>query len=664
MNFLTPLAFALAALLPVIVALYFLKLRREERVISSIYLWQELVRDVAANAPWQRLRFNWLLVLQLLFLTGLILALARPFSWTVAASGDHLILVIDTSASMGATDVEPNRLAAAVHRASRLARDLPPDVPVTLIAAGAEVQVPLSDSTDRGLLGRALDELRAGKSDADMATALELAAAIAGEAPDAEIVILSDGGGEMPDHLTSSAALRYLSIGSSDQNQAISALSLDAGRAGQALTAFARITNYGSEPAERRLTLYAYSTPSERADGTLVAARDLAMDAGEAVALTLPDIPAGTVAVEARLDDEDVLTLDDRAWAVAPVLLGAQIQIVGPGNRFLELALALLPEVEVTTIPLDAYEAAWEAPEAASGDAVWSPDQTEDWLTIFDTVLPEEGHYPPGALLFIGPLHSTEFFSVTGSLELVDPRPAGTGDPLLEYVDLRDVVVQQAARVPLPDWGRPVIVASGPEQDPPLLIVGEQSERQLAVLGFDLRHSDLPLRVAFPLLLTNLVDFLAPGTTGSLPAAISPGQPLEIPLPPQAEAAIVKSPGGTEQRLPGSGSPLFADTSTPGVYTIDWTADGERYPLGRFAVNLFNPMESEVAPRRELVLAGSGEQTVVAERPVRQEWWRPLAWAALALLILEWLMQYRGSLARLRRRVAPSLQTGSTRSQL
>ena len=68
MLFLAPLAFILAILLPVIVALYFLKLRREEQTVSSVYLWQQTVRDVAANAPWQRLRTNWLLLLQLLFL--------------------------------------------------------------------------------------------------------------------------------------------------------------------------------------------------------------------------------------------------------------------------------------------------------------------------------------------------------------------------------------------------------------------------------------------------------------------------------------------------------------------------------------------------------------------------------------------------------------------
>ncbi|HSJ53412.1 MAG TPA: BatA domain-containing protein, partial [Anaerolineae bacterium] len=104
MGFLAPAAFILALLFPVIVAMYLLKLRRTEQVVSSIYLWRRMVRDLEANAPWQRLRRNLLLLLQLLFLAALVLAIARPFSWAEGATGEALILILDTSASMAAVD--------------------------------------------------------------------------------------------------------------------------------------------------------------------------------------------------------------------------------------------------------------------------------------------------------------------------------------------------------------------------------------------------------------------------------------------------------------------------------------------------------------------------------------------------------------------------------
>src|SRR4030067_87252 len=110
MSFLAPAAFALAFLLPIIVAMYLLKLRRKEQVVPSVYLWRRMVRDIEANAPWQRLRRNLLLLLQLLFLLALILALARPFTWKPGAGGQALILILDVSASMAATDMAPTRM--------------------------------------------------------------------------------------------------------------------------------------------------------------------------------------------------------------------------------------------------------------------------------------------------------------------------------------------------------------------------------------------------------------------------------------------------------------------------------------------------------------------------------------------------------------------------
>ncbi len=630
MNFLTPLAFGLAALLPVIVALYFLKLRREEQPVSSTYLWRALVRDTAANAPWQRLKPNLLLLLQLLFLLGLILALTRPFTWSTSAAGSHLILVVDTSASMGATDVSPNRLAQAVATARQMVESLPGSSRVTVIQAGDQVRVPVSGATEKSAAVAALESLRPGVAGADFTSALTMASAIAAREPDSEIAVLSDGHVTLPDNMTLPGRVRYFPIGKDNNNQAIGALTLQSESSGRRQSAFVQVANYGPIEARRRLVLYA--------DGQLIVARDLTLAPGKAQSLTLPDVPADTSTVEARLEGQDDLAADDHAWAVPPSSEKVAVRLVSTGNRFLETALHLLPNVLLTATPPEEYD---RRPATA--------DQGEplgEQLTIFDSVTPTST-LPSGSLLFIAPLRSTDFFSVTGQLQAPVPVSILPDDPMLRYVDWREVAIQDATRLALPTWGHAVI--GDGKTNAPLLVVGEQNGRRLAVFAFDLRHSDLPLRVAFPILIANLLDALVPGGASGLPSNVEPGRPVALSAPPQANALTVQLPGGAVRTLaPSNGKVIFDETSEIGIYRVSaQEPDGKARALGRFAVNLFNANESDIAPRATLPIAGAGQAGGEELPRARDEWWQPLAWAALALLVAEWLYAYRGQVVRL-----------------
>ena len=98
--FLNPWALALAALAGGIVLLYILKLRRVKVPVSSTLLWERSVQDFKANAPWQRLRRNLLMILQIIAILFLAIALARPFVFGTALTGGRTVIVLDTSSSM------------------------------------------------------------------------------------------------------------------------------------------------------------------------------------------------------------------------------------------------------------------------------------------------------------------------------------------------------------------------------------------------------------------------------------------------------------------------------------------------------------------------------------------------------------------------------------
>src|SRR5271169_496636 len=114
-------AWAALAGIPVgIIALYFLKLRRRPVRVPSTILWRRSLEDLHVNSLFQRLRRNLLLFLQLLAVALAMLALAGPRLKGTAGQGQRFVLLIDSSASMSATDIAPTRLARAKEQAKKV----------------------------------------------------------------------------------------------------------------------------------------------------------------------------------------------------------------------------------------------------------------------------------------------------------------------------------------------------------------------------------------------------------------------------------------------------------------------------------------------------------------------------------------------------------------
>jgi len=93
-------AIATGVVVPSLLVLYFLKLRRKEMAVSSTLLWRKAIQDLQVNAPFQKLRKNLLLFLQLLLLLLLCLALSRPVANYTPGAGKITVILIDRSASM------------------------------------------------------------------------------------------------------------------------------------------------------------------------------------------------------------------------------------------------------------------------------------------------------------------------------------------------------------------------------------------------------------------------------------------------------------------------------------------------------------------------------------------------------------------------------------
>jgi Ca-activated chloride channel family protein len=668
MGFVAPLALLGLAFVPLIIAFYMLRLRRRSFTVSSTFLWQALVRDVEANAPWQRLRRSLLLLLQLLLAIALALIVARPFGERPAGLARDLVLVVDASASMAAKDIFPDRLTAAKRAAIDTLKDLPSDGKVSVIAAAETARLVANEASDRGRVIRAIESIEQTNAAGDLSDALKLAGKLADRAHGTEIVVATDDALTRTPDAKVTAPIRTVLVGRDRHNQAIVALAVRPDPAGLKRSVFVGIANLDSERVVRRLQILA--------DGMPVAARDVPLDALRRSEVISDELPAGTTVVEARLSDPtagtpdagpaDDLALDDSAWAIVPVDRVQKILLVGPGNVYLQNALSLLPNVEL----YGATPAEW--------DTTTGKEKFD--LIVFDGFLPPV--LPAKPILAIAPPATSALGTVSGSVDgpLLGQLPQD--EPLLRNVDLTRLHVNKAKKLELPVWARSVI--PGPPGSS-LLYSGVRDGLPTAVLAFDLRQSDLPLQVAWPILVANLTSELL-GLDRAAAEPIAPATPVELPIPLDTAVVKITRPDGSIVELPpsatGAASVTFVETRQLGVYRAEAVplpkvtpsgspgdsptpsptpspspspsgSGGADVPAGSqvlFAVDLFDEDESNIAPgngSRLTELGGTAQVQPGENGMARDEWWLPLVIVALIVLMLEWLVYERDGARRL-----------------
>ncbi len=626
MSFLAPLAFIAGLLAIPILLLYMLRLRRREVVVSSTFLWQQLLRDREANTPWQKLRRNLLMFLQLLTLALLVFALARPFIEVPAVGTGKIAVVLDASASMSTAENGETRLDIARRQALDMIDTLGVGNQMTIIRAAENAEVLASLTEDRAALRAAVLSAHAGSGSANWDEALTLAAANAGSGEDFTTVIISDGGGLGGRNGTATlpaipGTLQYIPIGQTSDNVAITALAARA-LPGQSTELFAQITNYGDQDADVIFDL--------EIDGSLFTAERQTIPANSSLPIISRELPEAFTTVRAGITPPadtptpNQLALDDSAYAVRSAEGARRVLITTEGNRFLEQVFRSLPGVSAFTVepgrtPRSAYD-----------------------IYVYDGWLPET--LPAGDILIINPPQSTDLFTVGETLTRTDDSansPTGNilvarDDPRMRFLDLSALNLLEFKQVTA-DWAEPLITAQGG----PLLLAGETGGQQIAILTFDLRDSDLPLQIAYPILVASLLNWFTPQGIVQQPEA-SVGQPLTLTPPATADSLRVSLPDGSTRTLPVNTPTVnFTETGEIGLYRVDALSAGEVVSSGVFSVNLFDPTESAITPQTTITI-GDEEITPQAEGEVGQrEFWPLVALFALILLLIEWIIYHR-----------------------
>lgn len=636
MSLLAPLALAGFALAIPIVLLYMLRLRRREVQVSSTFLWQQVLRDREANTPWQKLRRNLLLLLQLIALALIVLALTRPFMVVPGLSTARTALLIDASQSMNATDsADGTRFAEAVRRARETVETLAAGSEASILWVGDAVQVAAPYTADRAALQSALDGLAAGGGGADWQTAFTLTEAGAAGAASFAVVLFSDGGGlsgGLP-VLVGEADFQYVRVGASGDNVAVSAMAVDA-LPGQPPQLFARLTNYGLTEAEVVFDV--------RVDGDLLTARRETIPAASDLPFTVANLPVDFTHIQAGITrpagalTADHLAADDSAFAVArPEPTRRVLLMSATGNLFLEEGLRALPGVELFTV------------DVAGGLPAGAFD-----LVVLDGWLPPV--LPGGDLLVVNPPADTPFFTRGTPLTVTD-SPAAFASPRLVRGGVAgdgqtlDLALVEAAGVSAVNVGAftpidgaalsPVLAVDGGA----LVQAGTVAGQQIAVFGFDLRQSDLPLQIAFPALLAALLDWYAPATALDAPAAALTGEALTVRPPLDAVVLRAIAPDGTVTEIAIDRARLTVPAAgQPGIYTLEaLDAAGAITATARTAITAYRAAESDLLPREVVQVGGQAIDGAPLEQTGQREYWPWLALAALIVLGIEWAWFHR-----------------------
>src|ERR1043166_2018528 len=482
MNFLAPVAFAFAASIPVVIVFYLLKRKRVVKLVSSTLLWQRFLADTQASSPFQRLRKNWLLYLQILLLALAVLALTRPFFATTAKPAQLRVVILDGSASMQAVDESPSRFEKARTEALKWVDSLEPTDQMVVLLAGANTEVKQSATSEKTALRRALSR-GAGCAPSDSPTrlvpALKMAESLVRDRRSAEVHLFSDGAvPDLTEFENKALPLIYHKIGQRGDNLGITALDARANPEDATHRAlYASVANFSSNTMSAEIEL--------ALDGQLLETRPLTVPGGQTAPQVFKASQTKDGVFTVRLTGRDDLAADNEASIVSLLPKPVNVLLVTRGNRLLEKALRAVPNMQLSV--------ANDLTDAGAGFE----------FVVLDGVVPTA--WPKGNVLAFHTVNTNwveNVASVDGPA-IVDWKST---HPLLRYVGFGDVQIMQSLAARAPVWA--VSILEAPQA--PLILAGDLGRQRIVWVGFDPLESTWPLRWSFPAFIQNAVDWLNP----------------------------------------------------------------------------------------------------------------------------------------------------------
>jgi hypothetical protein len=554
-----------------LVAAHLVRRRRLRVVVPFVPLLVEARGPVRGGGGWRRLSEAAALACRLLALAALALALARPLAAQPPVPVP-LVLVLDLDVTVTAREPDGrSRLAHALALARAEVRGHAAG-PVSVVLAGATPRVLAREAADReALAARGLEGIEAAPGTADLAAALDLARALAGER--GRVKVLSARA--LPPTL---ARVDPLGTGTTDDDVGFVDLGVRAVEDGPRVRVEATIRGYRrTEPARPvRVRVRVGETVTEERALTL----PLGADAAFAVEL-LPPAEGAAVVLTLESDEPDAFPANDRVSLWLPPPLRPSVLVVTGDDGMRPYTAALL---------------------VALGDRI---DRGKSG-TVSARAL-------GGAWLFLAPLAGALPFAVGPPVERPLVWRTRAGHPLVRDLDLGEAWVARAFPL-LEGPGVEGLAFAGADQ--PVVAEGEREGVRWVAVGLDPEKSDLPVRAVLPLLLKNALLRLARAPAAPLPPFVRAGGMLRpvAPLPGGPDARLRWPGGSATARLEPEGEGFRVPAGAHGAVEVE-TGSGAALWTGHTAFVDLDPARSIVpvrppalppAPREDPPNPGSG----------------------------------------------------------
>jgi hypothetical protein len=608
MQLINPIALLLLGLIPILILIHSLKPKPRQIEVTNLFLWQEALRERRGGIRMQSFPRNLPLLLQILAVILASVALAKPV-WTYTSQiGGDVILVVDSSASMKTRAASGIRFDQAKKEALKLVDELSGESRMLIIEASGKPILQSAFSNDKAHLKGVIEGIQPSDMPGRLDKALYLALSFIDPEQDDWAYIITDGAGTDFEELVSThKRIKPVLISGGDKNIGITRFEfrreLDFEDRYEILL---EVKNFNPHPVLCPI----HVTLEEKR----IAKKTVGLRAFEKKLLILPysGLITGTAQVTIELDDD--FPIDNNAYNVMSASKEIWILLVTKGNYFLEKLLEAYPNFMINSVN-----------EIIPSS--WGEQTSRHDIVILDRISPPSTER--GNFLLIDSFSPSIPIAEVGKIDDVEVLDWDRKNPLMANLDLSGLTIEAATLVRADKTLKPLL--ESPENG--LMYTYEKSGLRAVFLGFDLTRSDLPLRVAFPVMMSNIVQWLHPHVLRFTSLKTKAGKPFDIHLESQTGEFSIGTPSGKWEKQRTKSNPFtYADTGKVGIYTV---IENEKWR--NFAVNLLDESESDIrVPTHES--DSQNRSAIEAPEPTAAQLplWILFLLSASAIFALEW----------------------------